>query len=373
MKKRIASKPRAAILTWCNNNGPTNYGQILQCYATQHLVREAGYEPLVVQYRKKDSWDLLAHNFSNRTALGRALNRYYERYYNRQVVEQEKSPRVERFTAFIQRYIPLSAPCYTKKMVEDMTKDCDILVCGSDQIWNPVCFDPVWFLDFGTPKQKRIACAPSGIFYEKEEYKECYQKMAFLIEQLDEVNVRERIGADILRKYVKKEIKVREDPTLRLGQKQWDKVADKKLVEGNYIFCYLLGSLSPYQMILRELKRGYQAEKIVYIPTNLLLEEGYREFLKYEDAGPAQFLSLIKYAKAVCTDSFHGTVMALQYGIPFYNVRRVHKGTEAFGGGERIDNLLQERGLSERWVRNVSDIRQMTFKYDGLMNKDTCM
>lgn len=359
MGSKNIKKPKAAVLTWCDNHGRTNYGQILQCYAMQHLVKEAGYEPLVVQYRKKDSRDLCMHNFSNHTALGRILNERYERYYNLKVVEEMKTLRIKRFKEFIQAYIPLSAPCYTKRMVEEATADCEVLICGSDQIWNPIWFDPIWFLDFGTPRQKRIAYAPSGIFYEKPEFEECYRKMAALIEKLDEVSVREQVGADILRKYTKKEIQVKDDPSLRLRRAEWDRVADKKLIDCDYVFCYLLGSISPYQMILRELKHKYQAKQIVYIPTNILLEGVLKDFLKYEGAGPAQFLSLIKNAKAVCTDSFHGTAMALQYGVPVYNVHRVQKGAELFGGKERIDNLLEKRGMKKRWIRNLKELDEL--------------
>lgn len=359
MNKKNKKRPKAAILTWCDNNGPTNYGQIFQCYAMQHLVKEAGYEPVVVQYRKKNSQDMLKHNFSNRTAFGRFLNERYERHYNLKVVEGEETLRVKRFKEFIRKYIPLSPPCYTKRMVEEMTADCKILICGSDQIWNPIHFDPIWFLDFGAATQKRIAYAPSGIFYEKPEFEAYYRKMAPLIEKLDKVSIREQIGADILKKYVDREIEVKEDPTLRLDRSQWDQAAEKRIIEGNYIFCYLLGSLAPYQMVLRELKNKYQSEQIVYIPTNVFSDGELKKYRKCEDAGPAQFLSLVKYAKAVCTDSFHGTIMALQYGVPFYNVRRMHKEAENVGGVERIDNLLEKRGLAKRWVRNARGVREL--------------
>ncbi len=362
MSRKNIGKPKAAILTWCDNSGPTNYGQILQCYAMQYLAKQAGYEPLVVQYRKKGSLDMFMHNFSNSTTLGKFMNEHYERYYNLKVIEGEKTPRVKQFKKFIRNYIPLSPPCYTKMMVEEVTAECEVLICGSDQIWNPVCFDPIWFLDFGTPKQKRIAYAVSGIFYQRPEFEECYRKMASLIERLDKVSVREQIGADILKKYTSKEVQVKEDPTLRLNRAQWDQVADKELVKESYIFCYLLGSLSPYQMILRELKRKYQTEKIVYIPTNHIPEGGFRDFQKYEGAGPAQFLSLIKYAKAVCTDSFHGTAIALQYEIPLYNVQRAHKEAELFASRDRIDNLLEKRGLEKRWVRNLQELKK-NFEY----------
>lgn len=331
----------------------------MQCYAVQQLVKKSGYEPLVIQYRRKDIRDIFKYNFSNHSALGRILNEKYERYYNLKVVERVETLRVKRFKEFIRTYISLSAPCYTKKMVEEMTEDCEVLICGSDQIWNPVYFDPIWFLDFGKVEQKRIAYAPSGIFYEKPEFEGYYKKMAPLIEKLDKISVREQIGADILEKYVKKKIEVKEDPTLHLDQTQWDQVAGDRVIEGDYIFCYLLGSLSPYQMILRELKNRYCAEKIVYIPTNVLSEGGFKTFEKCEDAGPSQFISLIKYAKAVCTDSFHGTALSIQYSVPFYNVERMHKEVQDVGGKERIDNLLERRGLEKRWVKNVREIRKL--------------
>ncbi len=363
MSNKNIGKPKAAILTWCDNS-VTNYGQILQCYAMQYLVKQAGYEPLVVKYRKKGSQDMFMHNFSNLTTLGKFMNEQYEKYYKLNVIEEGQTLRVKRFKKFIRKHIPLSPPCYTKMMVEEVTADCEVLICGSDQIWNPACFDPIWFLDFGTLRQKRVAYAVSGIFYQKPEFEECYRKMALLIERLDKVSVREQVGADILKKYTSKEIQVKEDPSLRLNKAEWDQVADKKLIKESYIFCYLLGSLSPYQLILRELKHKYQAEKIVYIPTNLIFEGTFKGFQKYEDAGPAQFLSLIKYAKAICTDSFHGTAMALQYGIPLYNVQRAHKDKEValFGGGDRIDNLLEKRGLEKRWVRNLQELNE---KYEN--------
>lgn len=356
MNGNISGRPKAAVLTWCDNNGPTNYGQILQCYAMQYLVRERGYEPIVVQYRRKDDRDTVKHNFSNRNWLGRLLNERYERYYNLKVIEGEETPRVRHFKEFIEKYIPLSPPCYTKEMVEDITEDCEVLICGSDQIWNPIWFDPVWFLDFGTAEQKRIAYAPSGIFYETPELIRHYEQIALLVEKLDWVSVREQVSADILKKYVQREIMVKKDPALCLNKEQWSQVSDERLVEEDYIFCYTIGSISPYQLIFRALKKKYQAEKVVYIPSNMVRERGYLEFEKYEDAGPAQFLSLIKYAKAVCTDSFHGTVMAIQFGVPFYNVSRVQNGAEMFGGRERIENLLDQKGIAQRWVKNVSEI-----------------
>lgn len=347
---------KVAILTWCDNNGPTNYGQILQCYAMQYLVKSWGYEPFVVQYRRKDARDICKYHFSNRSALGRFLNEKYERYYNIKVVEKKETIRVKRFKRFIEEHIVLSAPCYTKAMVEDMTKECTMLVCGSDQIWNPVWFDPIFFLDFGTQSQKRIAYAPSGVFYDNASNAAIYRRMASLIEQLDEVSVRERRGQQILARYTDKPITVKVDPTYSVPVEEWDRIAAPRLLEEDYVFCYIIGAMRPWQLILRKALEICGVRKLIFIPSNIAVFQNFSFAETYEDAGPAEFISLIKHAKAVITDSFHGTVFSILYQKPFCNVKRYQPGTESFGGGERIEGFLQEIGMESHSVCNVKEL-----------------
>lgn len=363
-------KKKAAILTWCDNNGKTNYGQILQCYAMQQLVDSWGYESFVVQFRAKDERDRIQHNFSNRNPIGRWLNEHYERNYNLKVVEQGETQRIRAFKQFIREHIRLTPPCYTKQAVEYETRDCELLVCGSDQIWNPLWFHPVWMLDFGTEVQKRIAYAPSGIFCEDEESVACYQKMTPLLERLDVITVREQLGADILSKYTDKEVHAVLDPTLLMDVEEWDKVAAKRLIEEDYIFCYITGKLRPHQLILREIMRKYHANKIVYILSDYVKEGELPCFVKCEIAGPAEFISLIKYAKAICTDSFHGTVLSLLYKKQFYNVNRVETGSEKYGGNERVSNLISQLNLSSRVLSHVKEAKEIQpIDYEKVSNR----
>lgn len=321
---------RAAILTWCNNNGPTNYGQVLQCYAMQYLVRSWGYDPMVVQYPGKDPAAFCAG---------------------------EDETRVRRFKDFIREHIVLSMPCYSRRAVEDATRDCELLVCGSDQIWNPCCFDPVFFLDFGVLWQRRIAYAPSGIFQDVPQWWETYRKMAPLIEKLDEVSVRERCGQEILSRYTDKEIGVRPDPTLRVPVAEWDKLATPRLIQEDYVFCYILGELRPWQLVLREIMRRYGVRKTVFIPSNVADPHGYAFTEPCVDAGPAEFLSLVKHASAVCTDSLHGTIFSMLYERPLYNVRRTAE-SNPWAGDERVENLLQEQKLNKKQIKCVRELEE---------------
>ncbi len=320
----------AAILTWCDNNGPTNYGQVLQCYAMQYLARSWGYDPLVVQYPGKDPAAFCAG---------------------------ENETRVRRFKDFIREHIALSTPCYSRQAVEDATRDCELLICGSDQIWNPASFDPIFFLDFGALGQRRIAYAPSGIFQDAPQWRETYQKMAPLIEKLDEVSVRERCGREILSRYTDKGIGVKLDPTLSVPVEEWDRLAAPRLIQEDYVFCYSLGELRPWQLVLREIMRRHGIRKTVFIPSNVADPHGYAFTEPCVDAGPAEFLSLVKHASAVCTDSLHGTIFSMLYERPLYNVRRRAE-NNPWAGNERVENLLQEKKLSTKQIKCVRELEE---------------
>ena len=351
----------AAILTLCNNRGPTNYGQMLQCYAMVKLFASLGTDPYVVLYRKKGKKDILKHNFSPKNPMGRWLNTHYETYYKERNVEA-RSTRTLRFEQFIRDYIPHTTPCHTKNMVEYVTKDSNLLICGSDQIWNPLWTDSVWQLDFGTDDQRRIAYAPSGIFYEDESNSSIYQHMIPSIEKLDYVTLREEIGLKILSKYTDKPMHTAPDPTLLLPQEDWNSLCAPRLIDEDYIFCYTLGAIQPYSYILYRLSEFFGVKKIVYIPSLIIAEGIPVRMHPYLDAGPMEFLSMIRHARAVCTDSFHGTVFSILYEKPFYNLPRAQHNARNLGGLERISNLLEQLEIPERTLESVGKLLYLNNK-----------
>ena len=78
----------------------------------------------------------------------------------------------------------------------------DMLVCGSDQIWNPSIqrgLDPVYFLDIpGTDDIHKVAYAPS--FGRTEIEPEFHDKLPRLVSRMNGISVREATGLDILEK-----------------------------------------------------------------------------------------------------------------------------------------------------------------------------
>lgn len=313
----------AAIVTWCNTNGPTNYGQILQCYAMQTIFKNAGFATKVVCFNK-----------------------------GAQYWPESDFERVCRFQSFINRYINLSKPCYTKEMVEEETADADILVCGSDQIWNPVYFDPVHILDFGCDSQIRIAVSVSGVFYDDEETKQTCLRMRDMLKRFEYVSLRERCGADILKKYSDVECDVLPDPTLLIGKEEWEKfVDDKSTAKEDYAFCYFIGRTGPYLESIKKKSEDAGVSKIRFIRSNIVTDENdFGGFEEIKGAGPTEFLSFIKNAKIVFTDSYHGVCFAHIFQIRCYCAERKQDGGDIFGGWHRINNLRKEYDIDINWL-----------------------
>ena len=65
------------------------------------------------------------------------------------------------------------------------------------------------------------------------------------------------------------------------------------------------------------------------------------------DAGPKEFIGLIKNAKCVCTDSFHGSIFSLNLNTNFYTFLKIAGGEKA-SDNSRIAGVLKTFGLEDR-------------------------
>lgn len=122
------------------------------------------------------------------------------------------------------------------------------------------------------------------------------------------------------------------DPTMLLTALEYDTIASPRLIDKKYIFVYWLGNKETAEAYILEYEaKGY---KVIYV--------GLREqriFPSVED-----WLSYIKYADVVLTDSFHGCVFSILYHRPL----KVCENTS--GGYGRIKSLFQSVGVTNEGV-----------------------
>lgn len=126
---------RIGILTF---HYACNYGAMLQTYATQEFLRSMGHDVCVVDYRNKAVEEgYAAWNF--KIDLLKTLPRAFSR-----------AMRNSRFRHFMKECLVLS---------KDPFDSFDVLLFGSDQIWNEMItggFDKIYWGDFTTKARKSL-------------------------------------------------------------------------------------------------------------------------------------------------------------------------------------------------------------------------
>jgi coenzyme F420-reducing hydrogenase beta subunit len=132
------------------------------------------------------------------------------------------------------------------------------------------------------------------------------------------------------------------DPTLLLEAAEWDCEAVPPEGGGDYIFTYNIGGDAELEKSAASLAKSFACSiKTVSYSEN-------------DDAGPREFLGLIKNAQYVLTNSFHGTAFAILFKKQFYAFP-ADKIQSEFSKNMRISDLLGKLGLETRLVSKAGD------------------
>lgn len=240
--------------------------------------------------------------------------------------------------------------------VDDYT---DFIV-GSDQLWLPVnVVGDYYTLNFVPENINKISYSTSfGVSVVPDKYKQQY--VTFL-NRINHLSVREKTGQRLVKELTGRDAELVCDPTLLLNQDDWLKLAvpPQTRIEGDYIFCYFLGTNVVHRKFAERLKAttGYKIVSINHCDEYVKYSEKFADYAPY-DVGPQEFLYLIRNAKYVLTDSFHGTVFSLVMNTPFFSFRRFT--ANKVSTNSRIDTLLEVVGLIDRILSGEEDVQKVT-------------
>lgn len=349
-----ALRKKVGVFTWCNRG--VNYGQVLQAFAMCRLLERMGYSARLVQYRKRIEEEPVNRDLGNR--YGNGLYEFFWGLYRAGADFWREKIKFDYFTA---RRIPRTPFCYDKESAERMLEGCQAIVCGSDQIWNPASFDPVYFLDLGDGNVRRVSYAPSindDIDFEKK--KHIYRRMADCLKRMDAISVREDIGVSIIERISGLEAVQVLDPSLLLPRVEWDRIASRRQISGPYMVCYVLGEIAQQEETILRIAKERGISDVYFINTrntNAYREGGLR-MKPLIGIGPEDFVSLIKYADVVFTDSFHATAFSVKYKKEFFAFRRHQMATE-YGGASRVMSLLRLLQLESRFIDKETETSSM--------------
>lgn len=310
---------KCGIITLC---GMSNYGNRLQNYAVIYIVKKIGYIPI---------------NFYDAKRLSFIIR-------NIQSIFKKNFSAVQRFVKFKALDKKLTKNVYNMENLKNREKNCDYIILGSDQIWNPYWAGTEHFFAPSIAAQKKIAYAASfGVSEIPEHKKEIYTKY---LNEMKAISVREEDGAKIVKELTGRDATVLVDPTLMLDKEEWLKIAKKPKfdVSKKYVLTYFLGEVS-----------GRRKEYIDYVckQNNLKLInlDAKNPNTFWYKTGPAEFLWLIDNASVMLTDSFHGSVFSVLMDTPFLVFDREDTIDEM---SSRIDTLLNTLKLQDRRFNNQS-------------------
>lgn len=336
-----------------------NYGSSLQALAGKRIIEKTGYECELVKLKSlikgrdvrigKLMTILFRSIFLNKNNSLKT----YNNSYNKTLAEGTEC----KFFNFTDTYLKPQEVTYgdLKRMAEES------IACfsGSDQIWNSstLYVDPLYYLRFA-PQYKRVAFSPSfGRDFIADYNKE---KMRKWIIDYPYLSVREDSGVKLIKELTGRDATHLLDPTLIINSEEWKSILCIEDKPNDYILAYFLDEPSDYaKKCLKKLKEKLDC-KILAIPYKF-------EYMDYSDsivaAGPKEFVELVANAKVVCTDSFHGTVFALNMHTPFFAFER--KYGSANKQSERVLSILRKVNMLDRYQPKnvVEELNNLDFEH----------
>ena len=263
-----------------------------------------------------------------------------KREYLKHRMRQEK-----KFEEFERTYLPLTSGIYKNaKSLAKISEHYDKIVVGSDQIWNPMLYDPIFFGNFISIDQlyKFLPYAPS-IGVNSSALINPDQKK--LLRRLPVLSCREMEGADVLTEITGHKIPVVLDPTLMVNTEFWTNIANSHKVSeitDNYLLTYFLGKVS--EKAQKEIEQLASTRNLRVINIAMFNKpNSIKPNSHLKELGPGEFLYVIKNASYIATDSFHATVFSWIFNRDFRVFLRFDQG-DPKNQNSRIHTLLDILG-----------------------------
>lgn len=285
----------------------TNFGAMLQTYALQQSLFLIGEKNEIIRYNNEYLSKNERPSKITEVRSPRELLRYL-------LLNSTQKRKYQKFVRFFKNNVSSSKEIFDKNTIKNSNKIYNHFLSGSDQIWNAEITegDFNYLLRFADKNKKLTSYASSmgGYLIEErysQQYKECLSRYDF-------ISMREQDGIEQIKKLFGLDATLVVDPTLLLTQEEWDEVANRRLVEEDYILVYFIDRTKENFDYIRMFAKAHNC-KVIYLQDFIRTEFG---MMNIRDASPEDFISYIKYAKYVFTGSFHGLCFCLIYNKSFY-------------------------------------------------------
>lgn len=297
-----------------------NYGANLQAYALIRIISKMNVDANVVDYYCEEI-EKMYTCFNVKTARNAILS-----FVN--IISSMKKRLC--YNDFRERFLNLTNVKYTAKSINQINNMFDIFITGSDQVWNykGSNFDKNFFLDFVLDSRKKNSYAAS--FGLEDIPNSLCNQYEYLLNDFNNISVREKTGADTILKLLNKTVPVVLDPTLLLKKEEWLVFDNNKYKHKKYILVYSFGSHS-LDSFAQRLSERYDLP-IWKIDGSIKSVLNHKK-KSLRGLSPQDWVALFINASYVVTNSFHGTAFAINFNKCFF--------TELLLGDSKVNTRLE--------------------------------
>jgi len=345
---------RIGIMTfWWSQD---NYGQLLQCCALQKYLRDLGHDTFVIRYKyelRADSRQPMLRRFAEYlrqpglifNAMRRILGRKLAKPYQGDI-------RARQFDRFRAEKLTFSEKQYASyiDLVADPPK-ADFYIVGSDQVWNTMPFSEgdirAYFLDWVPSSARRLSYAASIGTNELERRAEAIIRDA--LSRFDAVSCREKTGCDLLaRNGFAAQLVC--DPVMLTGREELLSHASGRFAGRDFMFVYLLNNECVFSMKRVRTFAAQHRLEIVYCLSNTSTPIFFHDDgVPREELSVPDWISAIRHARCVITNSFHCTLSGFLLGKSV--------GIIPLAGKAKAQNARMEM-LLKLFTANAIDVRE---------------
>lgn len=341
---------KIGILTFHYSN---NYGGVLQALSLQNAIKMLGYNVEIINFVPSSykTNKIMANLGLRKNILKNKLSDLNIVNILRKIsiMNNYSDSITNKFNTFRDIEMNLSRQV-DENSLKTLLNDYETIIVGSDQVWNPSQRkSPIYFLDFGTKfNGRKISYAADSTT--KDVSSEDMAKLKIALGEFTHISVRNEHSFDFVKSVIDKETEIVADPTILYDFYSAEKTKDKK---EEYILTYVLGKEieGSHNKVIERIRSKYGNIPVysIRIPTMNFELSHFADKVFY-DLDPREWLNMIKNAKFVYTDSFHGVLFSLKYHKPFLAYY-----TEKLRATRFID-LGKRYGIDKYIIQNVNEI-----------------
>ena len=335
-----------------------NYGAVLQCYALYKTLSNLGHQVEVIDYRP--SYNEKYRMFFRRKDFCDTKGIFGKLRYvlsNLSLI-QSKIRTNKKFDYFIKQYLQVSSIVHKES---DIPRYYDAVFFGSDQIWNPAICEGLDKLYWGQFHKGQMTFVGYALSVGRLELftPQLLPTIVKYLDNYDYISVRENNLQHFIQQECNREATLVCDPSLLLNKKEYEKLTVPPK-ESKYVLLFCLEK-NPYAKKFANNIAKQIAGSVVQFGANV---NPFRRCLDYTRSclSPVEFLSYIRYADCIVTDSFHATSFSIIMHRNFYTLKKQNNNA-------RLETILETVGLADRLVLANTLVHYSPVSWLGVDNK----